>query len=101
MVQRRTYTPDLVLPNGVVVEVKGKFDASKRNLMRQLVRCNPGVDLRFIFMRDNKFGQAKNRKRYSDWARAVGVPSVEVPVDRKTKQIITTNFPLDWWEDKE
>ena len=47
VVQRRTYTPDLVLPNGIIVEIKGKFDASKRNLMRQLVRCNPDRDIRF------------------------------------------------------
>lgn len=99
VVQRRTYTPDLVLPNGIVVEIKGKFDASKRNLMRQLVRCNPDVDIRFIFMRDNRFGAAKNRKRYSDWARALGVTCVEVPVDRKTKQIITDNFPVSWWKE--
>lgn len=97
VVQRRTYTPDIVLPNGIVVEIKGKFDASKRNLMRQLVRCNPDVDIRFIFMRDNRFGQAKTRKRYSDWARAQGVQCVEVPVDPKTKRIVPDNYPEHWW----
>lgn len=101
VVQRRTYTPDLLLPNGIIVEVKGKFDASKRNLMRQLVRCNPDRDIRFVFMRDNKFGGAKTRKTYTDWARLAGVQAAVVEVNRTTKRIKTEQFAsvAEWWNE--
>lgn len=43
------YTPDFVLPNGIVIEGKGIFDADDRK-KHQLIRAqHPGLDIRFVF----------------------------------------------------
>lgn len=97
--QLRKYTPDLLLPNGIIVEIKGKFTAQKRNHMRQLVKDNDHRDIRFIFMADNPFGGAKPRKRYSDWARALGIQCAVVPVNWKTKTLEIEHFPEEWWHE--
>ena len=72
VVQRRSYTPDIHLPSGVIVEVKGKFTPAKRTLMRHAVRCNPDLDIRFILMADTWLTKRKAR-RLSDWCRAQGI----------------------------
>lgn len=72
VVQRRSYTPDIHLPSGVIVEVKGKFPPAKRTLMRYAIRCNADHDIRFIFMADTWMTKAKKR-RLSDWCRAQGI----------------------------
>lgn len=43
------YTPDFVMPNGIIIEGKGLFgsdDRKKHTLIRQQ---HPGLDIRFIF----------------------------------------------------
>ena len=85
VVQQRSYTPDIHLANGIIVEAKGKFIASKRELMRNVVKCHPQVDLRFVFMRDNWLVARTKKRRYSDWARALGV-----------KFVIGTSIPQEW-----
>lgn len=85
--QERSYTPDLRFANGVLVEIKGKFLPQKRTLMREVVRCHPELDLRFLFQRDGWLqpkSRAKGRRRYSDWARGLHLPvaiGLEIPED--------------------
>jgi hypothetical protein len=74
VVQRRYRTLDITLPNGIVVEVKGKFPSPIRTLMRHIVRCNSGADIRMIFMRDNWLVAKTKKRKYSDWCRTVGIP---------------------------
>jgi len=45
----RSYTPDIVLANGTVVEVKGYFDSDDRRLMRVFKEQHPDVDIRMCF----------------------------------------------------
>jgi hypothetical protein len=61
------YTPDFFLPNGIVVETKGKFTAEHRRKHLAVREAHPDLDLRFCFMRDNKIHR-KSQTRYSDWA---------------------------------
>lgn len=68
----RTYNPDFILPNGVVIEAKGKLDRDVREKMALVFEQNPELDIRMLFMRDNKI--AKNSKtRYSDWCKKRGI----------------------------
>jgi hypothetical protein len=72
------YTPDFLLPSGVIVEAKGKFTAQMRTIMINVVRCNPELDIRMCFQRDNRIHPG-SKTRYSDWcnqnkiAYAVGI----------------------------
>lgn len=62
-----TYTPDFVLPNGIMLEVKGYFegkDRSKHLLVRQ---AHPDIDLRFVFQNANTKLSSKSSTSYGDW----------------------------------
>ena len=43
------YTPDFVLPNGVVLETKGYWRPEDRRKVRQVIAENPDIDLRMVF----------------------------------------------------
>jgi hypothetical protein len=67
-VKKKTYNPDFILPNGIIVEAKGLLARDVREKMALVAEQNPDLDIRILFMRDNKI--AKNSKtRYSDWCK--------------------------------
>lgn len=70
-VSRRTYTPDFILPNGVIIEAKGKATPPVRTALVQIKKSNPDKDLRLVFMADNWL-TSRHKRRYSDWARENG-----------------------------
>ena len=45
----RTYTPDFVLDNGIIIETKGIFDSADRRKHREVQRQHPELDIRFVF----------------------------------------------------
>lgn len=62
-----TYTPDIILPNGVIVELKGRFmiDDRKKHL---LIRAqHPDKDIRFVFTRSATKLYKGARTTYADW----------------------------------
>ncbi len=61
-----TYTPDILLDNGIIVEMKGFWDGRSRNLMKTLKQYHPNLDIRMLFQRDNKLNKT-SKIRYSDW----------------------------------
>lgn len=68
----RVYTPDFYLPDyGFWIEAKGKFGQTDRKKMSLVKRDNPDLDVRIVFMTDNKMGRG-GTKRYSDWAEEQG-----------------------------
>ena len=44
----RTYTPDFVLPNGIVIESKGMFTAADRRKHLAIQKQHPDLDIRFV-----------------------------------------------------
>ena len=56
------YTPDFVLPNGVVLETKGYWRPEDRRKVRQVIAENPDIDLRMVFQDPYK-KLAKNQRR--------------------------------------
>jgi hypothetical protein len=52
-----TYTPDFILPNGIIIETKGRLTAADRKKHIHIRRSNPELDIRFVF-------QAPNAKIY-------------------------------------
>lgn len=49
----RTYLPDFILPNGIVIECKGWFNVADRQKMLYVRECNPDLDIRFVLMSPN------------------------------------------------
>jgi hypothetical protein len=64
---KHTYTPDFILPNGIIVETKGRFmieDRKKHLLIRQQ---HPDKDIRFVFTRSATKLYKGAKTTYSDW----------------------------------
>lgn len=60
------YNPDFLLPNGIWLEAKGKWTPKDREKHKAMQRDHPDVDVRFVFMRNNKIHKNSNT-RYSDY----------------------------------
>jgi len=66
------YIPDVRLPNGIFVEIKGKLDGPSRRKMLAVKKANPSADIRFVFMRANNFLRKGAKMRYWQWAESHG-----------------------------
>jgi hypothetical protein len=69
----RTYTPDFFLPNEIIIEAKGKMGSPERKKLIAIKEEHPDMDLRLLFMRDNKIHRM-SKTRYSVWAEKNGFP---------------------------
>ena len=72
--QTRRYTPDFELPNGVIVETKGRFLAVDRAKHLYVHLCHPTLDIRFVFSNPNtRLTPSKpNSKTYAEWCEMHG-----------------------------
>lgn len=65
--KRRTYSPDWILPNGLVIESKGQFASEDRLKHLWVKEQHPHIEIAFVFTNP----QAKIRKgsptTYADW----------------------------------
>lgn len=79
---KHTYTPDFSLPNGVIIEAKGKLDPATRKKMMAVKNSHPDLDIRFVFQRDNPIRKG-SKTTYSMWSEKAGFPWAigEVPDD--------------------
>lgn len=62
-----TYTPDLLLGNGVIIEVKGYFDTEDRTKHLLIQEQHPELDIRFVFQASNKKIHKSSPTTYADW----------------------------------
>lgn len=63
-----TYTPDVILKNGIICELKGYMDASVRKKMLLVISQNPELDIRLVFMNPRTKITKKSKTDYSMWA---------------------------------
>lgn len=69
--QKRQYLPDFTLPDGHVIEAKGRLTSSERTKFLGIRAFNPELRVSFVFGADNKLSKGKP-KRYSDWCKENG-----------------------------
>lgn len=67
-----TYTPDFTLPNGILVETKGKLEPKDRAKHKFVKFQNPLYDIRFVFMRPNDRINKGSPTTYAMWAEKEG-----------------------------
>ena len=65
------YTPDFVLPNGVIVECKGRLTVHDRTKHLMIKAQHPELDIRFVFQYNNPITKG-SKTRYTDWAEKHG-----------------------------
>ena len=63
----RTYTPDFVLDNGIIIETKGIFDSNDRRKHREIQRQHPELDIRFVFSNAKAKLYKGAKSRYFNW----------------------------------
>ena len=63
----RTYTPDFLLPNGILIETKGRFlsDDRKKHLLIQ--KQHPTLDIRFVFTNSRAKIRKGSKTTYGMW----------------------------------
>jgi len=62
----RTYTPDFVLPNGIVVETKGRFTLEDRK-KHLWIQEQTDFDIRFVFSNSRAKIRKGSKTSYADW----------------------------------
>ena len=68
-----TYTPDFILPNGVVLEVKGFWPRSDRTKHKLVKEAHPDVDIRFVFQNAFNTLSKSSKTTYADWCDKHGI----------------------------
>ncbi len=66
------YTPDFQLPNGIIVETKGRFLAPDRQKHLLVKKHNPELDIRFVFSNSNARISKASKTTYAMWCRKNG-----------------------------
>lgn len=64
---KHTYTPDFVLPNGIIIESKGRFVLEDRKKHLLIKAQHPHLDIRFIFTNSSAKISKGSKTTYSDW----------------------------------
>ena len=65
------YKPDFILPNGIIIEAKGRFESKDRTKHLLVREQHPDLDIRFVFAQDNPLNKG-SKSRYSDWCQKHG-----------------------------
>lgn len=73
-VLRANYTPDFILPNGVMLEAKGYFKPADRRKMKAVKEANPDLDIRIVFQSPHNKLNKGSKTTYAMWADKHGFP---------------------------
>ena len=79
------YCPDFVLPNHVLLETKGYWDAADRRKILAVKKDNPYLDLRMVFQSPYNKINKKSKTTYAMWCDKHDIPWTAYH-----------NIPLDW-----
>ena len=63
----RTYTPDFILSNGIIIETKGRFLAADRKKHLCIKKQHPKLDIRFIFTNSRNKLSKGAKSSYAQW----------------------------------
>lgn len=63
----RTYTPDFLTPNGIIIETKGRFTPDDRKKHLLIKEQYPDLDIRFVFSNSNNKIRKGSKTSYADW----------------------------------
>jgi hypothetical protein len=70
--KKRRYIPDFVLPNGIILEVKGYMTSADRSKHKWVKEQHPELDIRFVFQNPNTRISTRSRTRLREWAEKAG-----------------------------
>jgi len=65
--KERTYTPDFVLDNGIIIETKGRFVSADRRKHKEIKKQYPDLDIRFVFSNARAKLYKGAKSSYGEW----------------------------------
>lgn len=68
------YKPDVLLPNGIIVELKGHMPTEDRTKHRLVRAQHPDLDIRLVFSNPGTRISKQSKTTYAKWADYVGIP---------------------------
>jgi hypothetical protein len=70
--ENATYTPDFQLPNGIIIETKGRFVTADRKKHRLIREQFPNLDIRFVFSNSKARISKQSQTTYAAWCERYG-----------------------------
>ena len=74
---KHTYTIDFTLPNGILVETKGRWVAEDRKKHLLIKKQHPELDIRIVFMSGKTKIRKGSKTTYGDWCDKHQIPWAE------------------------
>jgi len=84
----RSYTPDFLLPNGIIIETKGRFTTEDRMKHLAIQKQHPNLDIRFVFTNSKAKLRKGSKTSYADWC------------DKNGFLYADKDVPQEWIEEK-
>jgi DNA polymerase III sliding clamp (beta) subunit (PCNA family) len=84
----RKYTPDFILPNNIIVEIKGLFTAEDRRKHLLVKKQHETLDIRFVFENSKRRLSKISKTTYGDWCNKYGF------------QFADKEIPTEWIKEK-
>ena len=69
---QHTYNPDFRLPNGIIIETKGRFVAADRKKHLLVKEQHPNLDIRFVFSNSKNKISKNSKTTYGIWCEKNG-----------------------------
>lgn len=90
--KNRHYTPDFVLPNGIVIESKGIFEAADRAKHILIKEQHPKLDIRFVFSNERAKIAKGSPTTYAIWCEKNGYlyARKDIPKDWLTEPVVAS-----------
>jgi len=67
LLEYKTYITDFKLPNGIIIESKGRFVAADRKKHLKIKDQHPFLDIRFVFSNSKAKLNKGAKSTYGDW----------------------------------
>ena len=67
------YNPDILLPNGIIIECKGIFEVEDRKKQLLVREQYPELDIRMVFSSSKSKIYSGSKTTYADWCEKHGV----------------------------
>ena len=85
---KHTYTIDFTLPNGILVETKGRWIAEDRKKHLLIKKQHPELDIRIVFMSGKTKIRKGSKTTYGSYCDKHGIPWAEKTI------------PQEWFSEK-
>lgn len=89
------YTPDFILPNGIIIETKGVWDAEDRKKHLLIKSQHPDLDIRFVFTRSKSPLYKGSKTTYGSFCEKNGIKYADKKIPEEWLKEPKKKIPKD------